>query len=67
MMMEGVRQRQKEERMTLKNQLWKSGVWCCHDGVHNAERGCGQVWDEKECINHPSKAAQKAVMIQNQG
>lgn len=31
---EGGRQRQKEERMTLQNRLWKSGVWCCHDGVY---------------------------------
>lgn len=52
--------------MTSKNQSWKSEVWCCHDEVYNAGRESGQVWDRKEPIGRPSRAAQKVVMIQTQ-
>ena len=61
-----MRKRQnEEERMTPKNQSRKKEVWRCHDDIYNAGRGNGQIWGEKEPTVHPSRTAQKAVMIQN--
>lgn len=62
-----MRQRQEEERITHKNQSWKSEVWCCHNEVYDEERENGQAWANKDPIDHLSRAAQKAVIIQNQG
>lgn len=33
-----------------KDQSQKSRVWCCRDGIYNAERGSGQLCNEKESI-----------------
>lgn len=63
----GVRQRQEEERITPNKQSWKSEVWCCNNEIYDERRESGQAWAKKDPIGHPSRAAQKSVMIHNQG
>lgn len=57
----GVRQRQEEERISPKNQSWKSEAWCCHNEVYDEGRGSGQAWVKKDPIGHPNRAAQRQL------